>query len=56
MKDLFTPADILLPKAGTDMTRWAALACDQFSSRPDYWQAMSDYVAEDPSALRLMLP
>ena len=24
------PADILLPKAGTDMHRWAVVACDQF--------------------------
>ena len=56
MKDIFTPADILLPKDGTDMTKWAALACDQFSARPDYWQGMSEYVGQAPSALRLMLP
>ena len=56
MTDIFTPADILLPRTGTDMTKWAALACDQFSARPDYWQAMSDYVGGAPSALRLMLP
>ena len=56
MKDIFTPADILLPKAGVDMTKWAALACDQFSARPDYWEDMSDFVGDAPSALRLMLP
>ena len=56
MKDIFTPADILLPRAGTDMTKWAALACDQFSARPDYWDGMSGYVGGAPSALRLMLP
>lgn len=56
MKDIFTPADILLPKDGADMTKWAALACDQFSARPDYWQGMSDFVGDAPSALRLMLP
>ena len=56
MKDIFTPADILLPREGTDMTRWAAVACDQFSARPDYWQGMSEYVGRAPSALRLMLP
>lgn len=56
MKNIFTPADILLPKAGTDMTRWAAVACDQFSARPDYWQGMSGYVGQAPSSLRLMLP
>ncbi|MCC8356761.1 MAG: DUF1015 domain-containing protein [Oscillospiraceae bacterium] len=56
MKDIFTPADILLPEAGTDMTKWAAVACDQFSAQPEYWEEMSAYVGEAPSALRLMLP
>lgn len=56
MKDIFTPADILLPREGTDMTKWAALACDQYSARPEYWEDMSRYVGKAPSALRLMLP
>lgn len=56
MKDIFTPADILLPKAGSDMSRWASLACDQFSSAPQWWEAFSAYVGDAPSTLRLMLP
>ena len=56
MKNIFTPADILLPVEGTDMTKWASLACDQFSARPDYWEGMSEYVGQAPSTLRLMLP
>ncbi|MCD7769081.1 MAG: DUF1015 domain-containing protein [Oscillospiraceae bacterium] len=56
MKDIFTPADILLPVPGTDMTKWAAVACDQFSAQPEYWEDMSAYVGQAPSALRLMLP
>ena len=56
MNDIFTPADILLPRKGTDMTKWASLACDQFSAQPSYWEAFSDYVGEAPSTLRLMLP
>jgi len=56
MKNIFTPADVLLPKKGTDMTKWTVLACDQYSSEPAYWQALSDYVGPAPSALRLMLP
>ncbi len=55
-QELFTPADILLPKAGTDMTKWSSLACDQFSSRPSYWEEMDQYVGRSPSSLRLMLP
>ncbi len=56
MKDIFTPADILLPKKGTDMTRWAVVACDQFSAQPEYWRALDDFVGRAPSTLRLMLP
>ena len=56
MKNIFTPADILLPKEGTDMTRWAAVACDQFSAQPEYWEGMDAFVGGAPSCLRLMLP
>ena len=56
MNDIFTPADILLPKAGTDMERCAVVPCDQFSAQPEYWEKLSAYVGEVPSALRLMLP
>ena len=50
----FGPADILLPKTGLE--RWACIACDQFTSQPEYW-ARADAIAGDaPSALRLILP
>ena len=32
----FWPADILIP-TGIDLSRWSVVACDQFSSEPDYW-------------------
>ena len=51
----FYPADILLPK-DADMTKWAVVACDQFTSQPEYWQAVEETVGEAPSALRLILP
>lgn len=51
----FYPADILLPK-NADMTKWAVVACDQFTSQPEYWQAVEDTVGDAPSALRLVLP
>ena len=52
----FYPANILLPKEGTDMTKWAVVACDQFTSQPEYWQAVEETVKDAPSALRLILP
>ena len=51
----FYPADILLPR-NVDMTKWAVVACDQFTSQPEYWQAVEETVADAPSALRLILP
>lgn len=51
----FYPADILLPK-DADMTKWAVVACDQFTSQPEYWQAVEETVGGAPSTLRLILP
>ena len=51
----FYPADILLPK-DADMTKWAVVACDQFTSQPEYWQAVEDTVGGAPSTLRMILP
>lgn len=53
---IFCPADILLPKTGADMTRWSCVACDQFTSEPEYWEEAAQIVGDSPSTLRLMLP
>ncbi len=47
---------LLLPKNGTDLTRWAVIACDQFTSQPDYWQQVERTVGDAPSTLNLILP
>ena len=51
----FYPADILLPK-DADMEKWAVVACDQFTSEPEYWQRVENNVGDAPSTLRLILP
>ena len=51
----FYPADILLPE-DTDMSKWAVVACDQFTSQPEYWEAVEKNVGDAPSTLRLILP
>lgn len=38
------------------MEKWAVIACDQFSSQPEYWKKVEDDVKEAPSTLHLMLP
>jgi len=51
----FRPADILLPQ-NCDLSLWSVVACDQYTSQPEYWQRVEDRVGRAPSALRLILP
>ena len=53
---LIEPARILLPDERVDLSRWAVLACDQFTSQPDYWQRVEEIVGTAPSCLDLILP
>jgi uncharacterized protein (DUF1015 family) len=46
----------LLPRPGVDLTKWAAIACDQFTSEPEYWQKVSNFVGRAPSTLNLIYP
>ncbi len=53
----FYPADLLLPDfSSVDGTRYACIACDQFTAEPAYWEEASSLVGDSPSALRLILP
>lgn len=49
-------ADILLPKTGIDPYKWATIACDQFTSEPEYWQKVAEIVGDAPSTFNLTLP
>lgn len=49
-------ADVLIPRPGTDLTKWAVVACDQYTSEPEYWQKVADFVAGAPSTLELIYP
>ena len=51
----FRPADILLPR-DCDYDKWSVVACDQYTSQPEYWQRVEERVGRAPSALRLILP
>lgn len=48
--------EIMLPKEGTDYSKWAVVACDQYTSEPEYWKQVEEIVGDAPSTLRLMLP
>jgi hypothetical protein len=47
---------VYLPKPGTDLTKWAVIACDQFTSQPEYWNEVEKIVGDAPSTLNLIFP
>lgn len=47
---------VYLPGSDVDMSCWAVVACDQYTSQPEYWQAVEGYVGDAPSTLNLILP
>lgn len=48
--------EILVPAGEVDPSRWAVVACDQYSSEREYWDAVGQIVGDDPSTLRLTFP
>lgn len=58
MSTAFKAADILLPqgKSSEDLSKWAVVACDQYTSEPKYWEDVKDIVGDEKSALNLILP
>ena len=47
---------VYLPAKGVDLVKWAVVACDQYTSEPEYWQQVERIVGDSPSTLRLVLP
>ncbi|MBQ8201642.1 MAG: DUF1015 domain-containing protein [Clostridia bacterium] len=50
------PANLLLPAAHVAAATWACVACDQYTSQPEYWAEAALQVADAPSCLKLVLP
>ncbi len=53
--NVFRKADILLPQ-NCDMNAWAVVACDQYTSEPEYWKAVDALTEGEPSTRHLILP
>ena len=49
-------ADIMLPKKSTDLTKWSVVACDQYTSQPEYWEKAQEFIGDCPSTLNLVYP
>ena len=56
MKDTVKIPKILLPKADVDKSKWSVIACDQFTSQPNYWAKLDKFVGDAPSTLRIIFP
>ena len=52
----FRPPRLLLPRPGIDLAKWAVIACDQYTSEPEYWQRVEHEVGDAPSTLNLIFP
>lgn len=53
--NIFKKAEILLPKT-LEMEKWSVIACDQFTSQPEYWNKVKKQVGGAISTLDLILP
>ncbi len=50
------PGRLLLPAPGLSYTAWACVACDQYTSQPEYWRKAERIAEGKPSAVHLILP
>jgi hypothetical protein len=47
---------VFLPRIGVDLGKWAVIACDQFTSQPEYWRKVEGTVEDAASTLNLIFP
>ena len=48
--------NILIPEKSIDLHKWAVIACDQFTSEPEYWEQVKEKVGDAPSTFHMILP
>jgi hypothetical protein len=48
--------DIYLPRPGVNLTKWAVIACDQYTAQPEYWHKVEQLVGNAPSTLNMIFP
>ena len=47
---------LLLPCADIPLETWSVIACDQYTSQPEYWEKVRGIVGANPSTLQLIFP
>jgi len=55
-KPIVAAPHILLPRPGVDLSKYAVIACDQFTSQPEYWRELENLIKDAPSTLRMIFP
>ncbi|MCB9481360.1 MAG: DUF1015 domain-containing protein [Desulfobacteraceae bacterium] len=48
--------EVYLPSKNTDPEKWSVIACDQYTSHPEYWEKTADFIGDSPSTLNIILP
>lgn len=56
MKACFVPTNILLPREDIDLHKWSVIACDQYTSQPEYWEQVESITNGVPSTYKLIYP
>ncbi len=52
----YTIPEILVPAEEINLKKWSCVACDQFTSQPEYWRDVEKQVGAAASSLHIMLP
>lgn len=47
---------ILLPEKTLDLKKWAVVACDQFTSEPEYWAEVDRFTKSSASTFHIIFP
>ncbi len=48
--------EIVIPNTRMDLSKFACIACDQYTSEPEYWDEVKNYVGKEPSSLYFIMP
>ena len=55
-KNALAVPEILLPADKSDLSRWAVIACDQYTQDRSYWTRVAERAGNAPSTLKIILP
>lgn len=48
--------EVMLPSKEINLSKWSVVACDQYTSQPEYWEEVQAFIDGSPSTLKMILP